>query len=897
VILPVLACLLVLGVAAAPARAAGVAYGETGSFGGEGVGVKEFKRPTGVAVDQSSGDVYVVDAGNARVQKLGPKGEFILMFGQEINETKVIGGKAAEANVCTQAEIEGSGVKCKAGVKGAGAGQFGVNETCAFGCFLLAGATGVAVDPESHDVYVADSANERVEEFTAAGAYITSVTHSFSAQERFSNELGAGGVAVDPVADKANGGHDLYVTDYANNVVDVFSSAGAYLRQLSVEAPDGVAFDASGNAYVIARAEKTVYKFTNGEGAGVKLSLEGGVGLAEAITVDSAGDLLVAEHGVSSNALKVLDFAPSGTRLTEFGEGSSIENAPDPTGVAVDLATATAYFSGGMSATGALDRVWSFERQVGEPPTAVTASAKEETASTATLTGIVNPEGHASEFWFKYGLTTEGYSLEAPAPHGSAGAGNIATEVTTTISELQPHATYHYRLFAHSVFGMTEASEAKELKTLSEAPLVSGEQDLSITQTEAKVQAPVNPNNEATHWHIEYSSTSPSLSSGVTSVPSPEEEIVAGYGNVYISLSLSPLAPNTVYYWRAVASNTGGGTRQGSIEEFRTAPPPPMAVTSEASKITDFSATIEGTVDPASVGPSSEADYYIEYSTGEAPAPTSSSECSGESGCFEVPVPSQRVGGAEGGESPLPVTAELEGLKPLTAYHYRVFAYNHYFSSFVERKNIAYGADETFMTLPLAPGVVTDMSTAVGGESATLTGVVVSQGAQTIYYFKYGTSSSYASSTPGGEASAADLTASQGVTASIAGLRPQTTYHYVLVATSSGGTVEGAEQTLTTGPALPGSPETLPAGFSLAGTPVGAPAAAAFSSMTGLTPTPAPKATTKPKPKALTNAQKLSQALKACRKQVKKKRAGCKAKARKIYGSTHKAKKSDRRSH
>ncbi len=60
-------------------------------------------------------------------------------------------------------------------------------------------------------------------------------------------------------------------------------------------------------------------------------------------------------------------------------------------------------------------------------------------------------------------------------------------------------------------------------------------------------------------------------------------------------------------------------------------------------------------------------------------------------------------------------------------------------------------------------------------------------------------------------------------------------------------------------------------------------------------PTPAPAiplttAPPKPKPKPLTRAQKLARALKACKKESKKKRAGCEKRAEKEYGPAKKAK-------
>jgi hypothetical protein len=51
-----------------------------------GSGAGEFEQASGVAIDDSAGvtqgDIYVVDRQNDRVDRFGPKGEFILSFGQ-----------------------------------------------------------------------------------------------------------------------------------------------------------------------------------------------------------------------------------------------------------------------------------------------------------------------------------------------------------------------------------------------------------------------------------------------------------------------------------------------------------------------------------------------------------------------------------------------------------------------------------------------------------------------------------------------------------------------------------------------------------------------------------------------------------------------------------------------
>ena len=73
---------------------------KAGTIGG---GVGQLVRPQGIALD-SEGNVYVAegDFENRRVQKFDPDGNPILMFGGEVNKTKVeaVGSSEAEENLC-----------------------------------------------------------------------------------------------------------------------------------------------------------------------------------------------------------------------------------------------------------------------------------------------------------------------------------------------------------------------------------------------------------------------------------------------------------------------------------------------------------------------------------------------------------------------------------------------------------------------------------------------------------------------------------------------------------------------------------------------------------------------------------------------------------------------------
>jgi hypothetical protein len=110
------------------------------------------------------------------------------------------------------------------------------------------------------------------------------------------------------------------------------------------------------------------------------------------------------------------------------------------------------------------------------------------------------------------------------------------------------------------------------------------------------------------------------------------------------------------------------------------------------------------------------------------------------------------------------------------------------------------GADE----FVVAPGAVTGPASAVGAQSAALSGSVDPKGAPTSYHFEYGPTTAYGSaSTTIGAGSGTGLVA---IAATLGGLSPATTYHYRVVAINSGGVTKGADQAFTTTSPPPTAP-------------------------------------------------------------------------------------------
>jgi len=207
-------------------------------------------------------------------------------------------------------------------------------------------------------------------------------------------------------------------------------------------------------------------------------------------------------------------------------------------------------------------------------------------------------------------------------------------------------------------------------------------------------------------------------------------------------------------------------------------PPPvpaPGVTTGSASAISEVSATLSGQVKPNGLATSYHFDYGTSVNYGSSTAADS----------------------AGAGMTAVPVSATLTGLTPGTTYHYRIDA-----SSSAGSTS---GQDATFTTAPAAPGAgapsaSTGAARSVSEVSATITGQVQTNGLGTTYHVDYGRTKVYGSSThaatlPGGNAPV-------GVSVTLSGLHPATTYHYRLTATNLAGTSYGADRTFRTAPPL-----------------------------------------------------------------------------------------------
>ena len=92
------------------------------------------------------------------------------------------------------------------------------------------------------------------------------------------------------------------------------------------------------------------------------------------------------------------------------------------------------------------------------PPFARTGAALDVGTSTATPTGVVDPRGRRTTWWFEYGTTTR-YGSRTPSRSTAPGFGDVA--VSAPVSGLRSAVTYHVRLVARNDVGTTYGADVR----------------------------------------------------------------------------------------------------------------------------------------------------------------------------------------------------------------------------------------------------------------------------------------------------------------------------------------------------------------------------------------------------------------------------------------------------
>ena len=195
---------------------------------------------------------------------------------------------------------------------------------------------------------------------------------------------------------------------------------------------------------------------------------------------------------------------------------------------------------------------------------------------------------------------------------------------------------------------------------------------------------------------------------------------------------------------------------------------PPTAYTGPVKSILPTSVVVTGTVNPNGA----ETSWYFQYGLSSSASFTSRT----------------LTKSAGSGSDDVKVKHSLTGLAPATSYSYRIVAMN--------SAGTTVGGVGIFNT-SAPPVVLTGAAGYISSTSSTLNGVINPEALATSWYFQYGITTVYGSKTPTKQIAAnhGDTVVSEGISA----LKPNTSYHFRVVAKSIAGTSVGADFMFTTG--------------------------------------------------------------------------------------------------
>jgi|GEM_PF-2526743 len=448
-------------------------------------------------------------------------------------------------------------------------------------------------------------------------------------------------------------------------------------------------------------------------------------------------------------------------------------------------------------------------------PTVTANPAEAVGVTTAKLTGAVNPHGEA-------GAGATAWRIEvSPAGQGSwstVGSGAIeapaaeeanAVEVEALAGfsgELQPGTSYEFRVVAENGAGQALSAPRGFEMQPAVVPALTANDAGAVGYTTATLHGEVNPEggNEnqiasevlPIHWQLQYSPAGQSSWSvgGEGTIEGAEAKESSGIA-VEAALGNGTLQPGTEYESRLVAFYGSPAapleTASGPSATFTTLTvTAPLVTANDADAVTASTAHLTGSVTAGSADPAFNSPCVFEYISDPAFQKNTSEgkpgfEGAAQAGCNTTPE----------GAGATPVEAEATGLEPHQAYHLRLSATN-------AAGTTTDDAPSTFTTAAVPPSVQAIYAGNLHATSATLRGWVNPHNSATTYYFLWGTvdcSANPCQSIPLSEnaeagAGGTPVAAHQALN----GLSPETTYHYLLVATNSAGTEETADRTLTT---------------------------------------------------------------------------------------------------
>ena len=315
---------------------------QTGSAGSGNGQFAGGNGPRGIKVD-GSGNVYVADPSNSRIQKFDSSGVYVSQFGSA-------GSGNGQFSTPNGLNIDGSGNIYVADSGNHRIQKFNSSHTYVsqFGTFGT--GNGKFDNPQDLDIdssgniYVVDNQNYRIQKFNSSFVYQT----EFGSGEFDDDDSGPDSVSVDTSG-------NVYATA-DGNIVWKYNSSGVYQSGWYAEgnpsttpgfqSPTNIASDSAGNLWVVDQSSHRIQKYNN---AGVWQANYGTRGTGNSqfnnpygIAIDSSDNIYVTDYA------NVRKFNSSMTFISKWGDASGLGSTANgefwnARGIAVDSSSGHVY--------------------------------------------------------------------------------------------------------------------------------------------------------------------------------------------------------------------------------------------------------------------------------------------------------------------------------------------------------------------------------------------------------------------------------------------------------------------------------------------------------------------------------------------------------------------------
>ncbi len=646
----------------ADAAYAATGYVPSGTFGsGPGAGSGEINTPRRIAVDQNSGDVYVVDSANNRVEAFDSAGAYLTEI-SGLDDPYGIAIDQSASPIALYVSVAGEILKLDS--NGAPTPTFAADP----GFTSPAAGTGsskvgnfhapLAVDPASGDLFVADRADNLIQRYTDAGVFVDAFNGADSPDGAFTGleDIAAasghvyvadarGGAATDgnpsrvlqfstsgpfeqglrPLTGEGDG---LLAVDPNNgNVligdvrgfgarIHVFDASGKRLATLTMNTAllTGLAVDGAGNEDLYAAADDP---YCGGACGPIGIQVLAPAQLPDATldpvtTFDATSASFsgsVNPHGAAGTTAN-FEYSSNGESWTQL---PSHEESTDPgldggtapvalADSAKGLSQATTYFVrlGVTSAAGSLTSAsQEFTTATIPAPGAAVGAPTNVSPDGADFAGTVEPHGFETTYAFEIAADQGPPNWTSFGQGTSSSTGAVA--IAATRHDLHARTNYLVRVTATSAGGTTSSSE-ESFTTPASPPTVRAIPGSDRTTSTVRVDGLVNPHGEDTYYYFEYGA-----GTGYGSrVPVAPAELGDGDETVEVSGLLEGLAPGTTVHYRLVATSAQGTSVSGDESVSSTLSNRVMEMVSPVEKAgNEVQSGKEGTP---------EADYTIEAS-------------------------------------------------------------------------------------------------------------------------------------------------------------------------------------------------------------------------------------------------------------------------------------------